>query len=135
MQRLNETRTLSVSIERDADEVYAFLSAPENFPKWASGLGQLRKDGTDWITETPEGPMKIRFSQRNEFGILDHWLFPASDKVIYIPMRVVKNGTGCLLTFILFRLSAMTQDKFEADAEWVMRDLQAAKQLLESNSR
>jgi len=50
-------RTLSVSINRSATEAYEFLSVPENFPKWASGLGtSLRKAGDDWIVETPEGP-------------------------------------------------------------------------------
>ena len=131
MQNTSESRNLSVSIDRDAAEAYEFLSVPENFPKWASGLGALRKADGDWIAETPDGPMKIRFSEHNAFGVLDHWVFPAPDTVIYIPMRIVRNGAGCELIFTLFRLSGMTQEKFDADAEWVLRDLRAAKQLLE----
>lgn len=126
-----ESRNLSVSIARDLDEAYAFLSLPENFPKWASGLGALRRLGEDWLVDTPEGPMKVRFSERNALGVLDHWVFPGPDQVIYIPMRVIRNGTGCELVFTLFRLPEMTQEKFDADAEWVMRDLQAAKRYLE----
>jgi hypothetical protein len=127
-----ESRNLSVAIERDADAVYAFLSVPENFPKWASGLGSLHRANGQWIAETPDGPMRVRFSESNAFGVLDHWVLPPSGVEIYIPLRVVRNGSGCELVFTLFRQPDMDQAGFEADAQWVMRDLKAAKQLLET---
>ena len=132
MAGTTESRNLSVSIERDADAVYAFLSVPENFPKWASGLGSLHRANGQWIAETPDGPMRVRFSESNAFGVLDHWVSPPSGVEIYIPLRVVRNGSGCELVFTLFRGPDMDQAGFEADAQWVMRDLKAAKQLLET---
>lgn len=134
MAKTNESRNLSVSIGQSIESAYDFLSVPENFPRWASGLaGSLRKtaDG-EWIAETPDGPAKVRFSERNAFGVLDHWLYPYSGDRIYIPLRVVSNGDGCELIFTLFRLAGMTDERFSADAEWVMHDLNAAKHLLES---
>ena len=128
----SESRNLSVSIERDADAVYAFLSLPENFPRWASGLGSLHRAKGQWIADTPDGPMTVRFSEPNALGVLDHWVSPPSGAQIYIPLRVVKNGSGCELVFTLFRQPGMDQARFEADAQWVMRDLKAAKQLLEA---
>lgn len=129
----SESRSLSVSIELSLERAYNFLSLPENFPKWASGLaGSQRKIDGQWVAETPEGPMKVRFSERNAFGVLDHWVYPRPEVQIYIPMRVVSNGSGCELVLTLFRLPEMTNEKFSADAEWVMRDLTAAKNLLES---
>jgi hypothetical protein len=56
---------------------------------------------------------------------------PQSDVEIYIPMRVVSNGSGSELLLTLFRLPEMTDEKFAADAQWVMRDLAAVKNLLE----
>ncbi|GAB3673012.1 SRPBCC family protein [Salinisphaera aquimarina] len=132
MQDTTETRTLSVSINRDLAEAYAFLSVPENFPKWASGLGELRRVDDAWIVQTPDGPVEVCFSQRNDFGVLDHWVCPAPDTTIYIPMRVVRNGSGCELIFTLFRLPGMSDEKFAADAEWVMRDLHAVRDILET---
>ena len=134
MQGTAETRNLSVSIRRSVDEAYEFLSVPENFPKWASGLGALRQADEGWIAETPDGPMKVRFSQHNAFGVLDHWVSPAPDTTLYIPMRVIRNGAGCELIFTLFRLPGMDDEKFRADADWVMRDLNSAKRLLEACS-
>jgi len=132
MLGINSDRVTSVSIERDADAVYAFLSLPENFAKWASGLGSLRRAKGQWIADTPDGPMIVRFSEPNAFGVLDHWVSPPSGAQIYIALRVVKNGSGCELIFTLFRQPGMDQARFDADAQWVMRDLKAAKQLLEA---
>jgi hypothetical protein len=128
-----ETRKLSVWINRPAGEAYEFLSVPENFPKWASGLGtSLRRTGAEWIVETPEGPATVRFSERNSYGVLDHSVRPPRGASIYVPLRVVAKGEGCELVVTLFRQPEMSDEKFAADAEWVMRDLQVAKRLLEA---
>jgi len=133
MEAPRESRILSISIDRVAEQAYDFLCVPENFPKWASGLaGSLRQVNDGWIAQTPDGPMKIRFSERNALGVLDHWVYPQPGVEIYIPMRVVSNGGGCELIFTLFRLPDMSDEKFSEDAEWVMRDLRAAKRVLEA---
>lgn len=51
---------------------------------------------------------------------------------IYLPLHVVANGDGCELIFTLFRQPGMEQEKFDADADWVKRDLNAAKLFLEA---
>jgi hypothetical protein len=133
MATMHQSRNLSVSINRDAGDVYNFISVPENFRLWASGLGKaLQKVNGEWVAETPEGPVKVRFSERNELGVLDHWVSPKPGLQIYIPMRVIPNGSGSELIFTLFRLPDMSDEKFAADAEWVMRDLSSLKNLLES---
>src|SRR5919108_1328947 len=100
-----ESRTISVCINRPVDVVYNFASIPENFPKWASGLGKsITKSNDEWIAETPQGSMKVRFTERNSFGVLDHYVMPEPGLEIYIPMRVISNGTGSELIFTLFRL-------------------------------
>jgi hypothetical protein len=127
-----EARKLSVRINRSAAEAYDLLSLPENFPKWASGLGaSLRREGDDWVVETPEGPASVRFSERNAYGVLDHSVKLPRGASIYVPLRVVADGDGCELVLTLFRQPDVSDEKFAADAEWVMRDLHAAKRLLE----
>jgi hypothetical protein len=132
MANTHNSRNLSIFIDRDAKDVYNFVCVPENFSRWASGLGKsLKKLDGLWIAETPEGPVKVKFTERNEFGVLDHWVSPKPGLQIYIPMRVIANGNGCELIFTLFRLPGVTDEKFSADAEWVMRDLTTLKNLLE----
>jgi hypothetical protein len=127
------TRNLSVSINRNVKDVYEFVCIPENYSRWASGLGKsLRRVDGEWLAETREGTVRIRFTERNEFGVLDHWVIPNPGVQIHVPMRVIENGSGCELIFTLFRSPDMSDEAFAADAEWVMRDLTALKELLES---
>jgi hypothetical protein len=128
-----ESRTISVSINRPADAVYNFASVPENIPKWASGLSKsITKQNGDWIAETQQGPIKISFTERNSYGVLDHYVIAGSGPEIYIPMRIVSNGDGSEIIFTLFRLPGMSDAKFAEDADWVRRDLNALKTLLET---
>jgi hypothetical protein len=128
-----EMRRLSIAIDREAAEAYEFLSAPENFPKWATGLaGSLRKVGEDWIADTPEGRAVVRFSERNAYGVLDHSVTLPRGVTLYVPLRVVPKGDGCEVVLTLFRRPGMSDESFAADAEWVMRDLGTAKRILET---
>lgn len=128
-----ETRALSVRINRSAAEAYEFLYRPENFAKWASGLGgSLRQEGSAWVVQTPEGIATVRFSERNSHGVLDHQVTLPRGAPVYVPLRLVAHGAGCELVLTLFRRPETSDEKFAADAEWVMRDLEAAKRILEA---
>lgn len=76
--------------------------------------------------------MKVRFTEQNNFGVLDHYVIPESGPEIYIPLRVISNGGGSEIIFTLFRQPGMSEEKFAADADWVRRDLNALKTLLEA---
>lgn len=131
MAALLESKTISVSIERSPKDVYDFVSNPANLPKWASGLGaSVESIAGEWIARAPQGPVKFRFVERNDFGVLDHYVSPTPGVEVYIPMRVVANGAGSELVFTLFRQPGMSDAKFQEDAEWVQRDLNALKKLL-----
>lgn len=114
-----ESRTLSVRIERPLTDVYDFLAEPANFVKWASGMAP----GDESVTYTP----------RNDYGIVDHTVHLPDGGEVYVPLRTIRNGTGTEVQFTLFRLPGMTDAKFAEDAEWVMKDLNALKTLLENN--
>jgi hypothetical protein len=46
-------------------------------------------------------------------------------------MRLITNGSGCELLFTLFREPGITDESYNADANFVQRDLNALKELLE----
>ncbi|HEY9568923.1 MAG TPA: VOC family protein [Thalassobaculum sp.] len=83
------------------------------------------------MADTPDGPVTIRFSEPNWFGVLDHRVRLASGEEIEVPMRVTANGDGAEVTLTLFRRPATSDDDFGRDAEWVGRDLDALKALVE----
>jgi hypothetical protein len=128
-----ESRTIGVAIARPPAEVYAFAAAPENLPRWASGLGTAgERDGEDWVSRMDVGTVRIRFVSRNDLGVLDHAVTLPDGTVITNPMRVVPNGDGSEVSFTLFRRPGMTAATFDADAATVQADLHTLKRLLES---
>jgi hypothetical protein len=129
---LLQVRHVSVSIGRPPDAVYAFAATIENLPKWAAGLSKtLRNVNGEWIVDGPVGTVKVRFSERNTLGVLDHDVVLPSGAVVHNAIRVVPNGTGSEVTFVLLRQPGVTDAAFEDDARAVERDLRTLKALLE----
>jgi len=125
---------ISVSINRPANDVYEFTSNPENLPKWAAGLGgSIKKVNGDWIAESPMGRIKVKFADKNKFGILDHNVTLPSGEKFYNPMRVFPNNDGSELIFTLYRRPQMSGKMFEEDAKLVKKDMEKLKILLEKN--
>lgn len=126
---------ISTSIQRPAKEVYDFVSDPRNLPKWALGLskGPVTKAGDFWLAESPMGSVKIKFAEKNNFGIADHDVTIQSGETFHNPLRVLTNGDGSEVVFTLFRQSDMTDEKFYEDAEWVKKDLEKLKSVLENS--
>ena len=137
---MHPVRTLSINIERHFDDVAAFLAEPLNYPTWATGLSTGLAPSTqgsgaapdEWIADAPQGNVFIRFSPPNTFVIADHWVRLPDDTVIYVPLRVVRNGAGTTVSLTLFQLPGMDDAQFEADAEWVQRDLVKLKTVVEA---
>ena len=128
-----KAQTLSVSIGRDAGIVYDFVSQLENLPKWATAFClSIRPENGAWVAETPQGPLRIRISGKNNFGILDHYVSPAPGVEIFVPMRVVPNGGGSEVLFTLFRRPEMTEGQYAQDLKWVEQDLNTLKKVMES---
>lgn len=127
-----ESRILNATIACPPRKVYEFVSNPENLPQWAAGLCKsVRKLDGGWIAETPQGPAKIRFAEKNALGVLDHYVTTAQGVEIYVPMRVVPNGSGSEVIFTLFRMPGMSDKQFAEDAGLVERDLKTLKSILE----
>jgi len=127
-----ESRTLTVRIDQPFAKVYAFLVEPANWNQWAFGLGKsLRRSGGGWVADSDGGTLKVRFTARNQHGVLDHTVVRPSGAAVHVPMRLLANGSGCELLFTLFREPGITDERYAADADFVQRDLDRLKALLE----
>ena len=126
-------KTISTFVGRGWREVYDAFWQPENFPKWASGLSKsgLLKEGGSWKAQGAEGPITITFTDYNAFGVMDHWVDLGHGGQVYVPLRVVANGSGAEVLLTLFRQPHMSDEQFEQDVEWVTRDLASLKALAE----
>jgi uncharacterized protein YndB with AHSA1/START domain len=126
------TKTLTISIQCPPEQVYAFVSNPERLPHWATGLCKaVRRVDEDWIVETTDGEMTVRFVAPNEYGVADHVVTLPTGETVNVPLRVIANGTGSEVLFTLFQQPGMSDEQFEKDAGMVRRDLETLKGLLE----
>ena len=126
-------RTFSISIDHDWQALYEKIWRPEFFPNWASGLAEsgLRQGEDSWLADGPEGPIHIRFTPHNRHGVMDHHVELEDGAQIFVPLRVIENGSGAEVMLTLFRQPNMTDERFAADIRWVNRDLKALKTVVE----
>jgi hypothetical protein len=128
----SESRYISEWIDRPAAEVYEYASDPANLPQWALGLGSsVEKVDDRWFVETSEGRVGFAFAAPNEYGVLDHYVTLASGEVVYNPMRVIADKSGCEVVVTLRRPAGMSDEDFQSDAGAVAADLTRLKHLLE----
>ncbi|MBI2541372.1 SRPBCC family protein [Candidatus Woesearchaeota archaeon] len=129
-----KSRHIGVSVNCPAKKAYKFASNPENLPKWASGLSSsIKKADGELIAESPMGKIKIKFANKNKFGILDHDVTLPSGERVYNPMRVFTNNRGSEFVFTIYQKTGMSGKMFEDDAKLVKKDLEKLKELLEKS--
>ncbi len=131
---LLEARTIGIAVDRPWRDVYEAIWRPERFSIWASGLikSSLEPAGDWWRAEGPAGPIRIRFTERNPFGVMDHTVDLGSGPEIYVPLRVIQNGTGAEVLLTLFRQPGMSETAFLTDLEWAQQDLLALRAMAET---
>ena len=137
LDKMMEVRHISIFIARRPAEVYDFASDPTNLPRWAAGLArsEVRRDGDAWVADAPFGKVRMRFAERNTFGVMDHDVTLEAGVTVHNPMRVVPNGDGSEFVFTLIRQPAMSDEQFATDAAAVEHDLRTLKDLLEDPRR
>ena len=128
----SESRHITEWIARPAADVYDFASNPANIPEWAPGLGSAVEnvDG-HWFVETGMGRVGVVFAERNELGVLDNDVTLPSGEVVHNPMRVMPDGAGSEVEFVLRRRPDMTDEDFDRDESLVQADLTRLKHILE----
>ncbi len=129
------SRVITQRVACEWRRAYALAADPARLPDWASGLAKsaLVRHGDHWVATTPDGQAHLRFAPANDFGVLDHWVAPEGVPEVYLPFRVIAVAPGaCELQFTLLRRPHMDDAAFERDAQWVARDLQSLRHLLEA---
>lgn len=127
-----ESRHISTRIDRPAEEVYAYASAPAHLPEWAHGLGSsVEEVEGKWVADSPMGRVEVAFAPRNDFGVLDHDVTLPSGETVRNPVRVIADGAACDVVFTLRWRTGVSEEDFRRDAEAVSADLARLKSVLE----
>ncbi|WP_028778498.1 SRPBCC family protein [Shimazuella kribbensis] len=125
-------KTLSITIGHPPEKVYEFIMDPINFTKWTTSFTHsIQKIKDEWIVETTDGQLKLRFIEKNTFGVADHYVTTEAGIEISNHIRVIPNDSGSELTFTLFQIDGMSDAQFSNDYHNVESDLKILKSVLE----
>ena len=123
---------MNTSINSNPQIVYDFVSNLENLPRWASNtFPSIKEVNGEWVVDTSQGQNKVMLAERNNFGILDHYVKLTSGVKVYVPMRVVKNGDGSEVMLTVFQTPEMTDERYAEDIRTVEKDLNHLKTIIE----
>ncbi len=105
----------SLIVNTSAENLFSFLAKEENLPKWAIHFCKsIRKEGEDYIIDTPHGEMFYKVDADAKSGIVDMKSGPLKDQMLTFPARVspLPDGTS------IFNLTCiMMEDMSEEDLE------------------
>ena len=77
------------------------------------------------------GKVRVKFAERNSFGVMDHDVTLESGVSVHNVMRVIPNGEGSEFVFTLIRQPGTPDEQFAKDKATVENDLKTLKDLLE----
>ncbi len=123
--------TKTVSIDAPVQRVYAFVSNPGNWPKWAiSSVVTIKPAGEWWAVETRTGLGRLRMKANEACGILDYDLLGSVP--VHAAARVVPNGEGSELILTYFKAANLPEEVFHKQIAPVDQDLAKLKELMEA---
>ena len=133
MTVLFDSSHVATTIDRSAEDVYAFVSDPRHLPAWAAGLAEQEVEHIDdeWFVVSPMGRVKVAFARANAFGVADHDVTLPSGEVVTNRLRVIPNGSGCDVIFTVHQRKGMSPAEFAADIAAVTADLATLRALME----
>jgi hypothetical protein len=110
------TRTHTATFKARQETVFGFLSDVENLPTWATAFCRgLRKEGSDYKVETPDGEVFFRIDHDAKTGVVDMTSGPTKDQMMTYPIRVAALPDGSsLLTFTTIQPPEMPDEAFAA---------------------
>ena len=118
-------------IPEPVSAVYDYASDVANLPSWAAGLAQsdVVQDGDELLVESPMGQVRVRFVEKNVFGVLDHDVTLPSGAVVTNPLRVMAHPDGSEVIFTVRQIE-LTDEEFDRDIRMVEADLDRLAQLV-----
>jgi uncharacterized protein YndB with AHSA1/START domain len=129
--------TKSVTIDRPAAEVHAFLADAENWPRWAVVNVLAVEPGDEpgwWKMSTPDGPAEFRVHADAATGIVDHDFRDETGGVARVPARVVGNERGADFLITITQPSEVSDSAFESLLDSLETELATLKKVLESGT-
>jgi hypothetical protein len=128
--------TRTVTIDRPARDVHAFLSDAANWPRWAV-VNVLAAEPADergwWRIRTADGPGEIRIRADAATGVLDHDFRDPDEPgwMATVPARVVTNGRGADFVMTILQPPELDDEAFDRWLSDTATEFTTLKEVLE----
>jgi hypothetical protein len=120
------TRTVTALLPASRERTFAFLSAVENLPRWATEFARELKvvDGRHKVVNGL-GELFFEIRADEETGVIDMLAGPTPDALAVFPSRVVAlPGGGSAYTFTMFQAPGQPDEQFEGQYESLVREFE-----------
>ncbi len=130
---LNETKTLTISIDAAYDTVMADLADPMTHPEWATEFFSGKAEpgtGGSVIADVPMmgGRIQFKIESHADQGILDLFLAPVGAEYGNpLPVRILRNGDGVDILWTLTRFPGMPDQVWQDGLQSMDRELLTLK--------
>ena len=125
------TEVLKVTIDAPVEAVSLDLADPRTHPEWASeffGGPAMPGEGDEVVVTVSAmgGPARMRVEADTSRGLVDLYLAPGDAPFgPPLPVRVVPNGTGCDVLWVLTRFPGVDDNRWTAGLASMRRELEA----------
>lgn len=127
---MNSITTQTVSIEKDYNSAFHYISNPMNQKEWAVNfIKDISKVDDKFIAVTPFGEVPLRFDSDEKTGVID---IVMGENGIPTPTRLVKNGDSCEYIFTLRKPQNMPEEVWQnVGIPGLLEELETLKSILE----
>ena len=127
---MNSITTQTISIRKDYESVFDYISNPLNQKEWAINfIEDVKTTDSGFIAQTPFGETPIKFRSDVTTGIIDIFMGAGKHPT---PTRLVKNGGGCEYIFTLRKPANMLEEAWQKEGiPGLVEELEMLKSILE----
>ncbi|MBI3857995.1 MAG: hypothetical protein HY293_20135 [Planctomycetes bacterium] len=117
-------------------ELFEFLAAPENLPKWAVKFCHSihPRDRGGWCVQGCMGEVLLRYAVDRASGVIDYHVATPGGEAL-IPTRVIPLGAGAAYLFTQFQPPGLPDEAFREQVASLKEEFRILKRLMESGRR
>jgi hypothetical protein len=119
-----KSHTVTTVLPASQPEVFAYMSAIENLPEWATEFArELHEDEDGYRVVNNLGEFRFEIRADEETGVIDMLAGPTPDEMAVFPTRAVDLGDGrTAYSFTMFQGPGMPDELFEGQYESLQRE-------------
>ncbi len=118
------SRTVTTVLPASKREVFAYMSAIENLPDWATEFArELHHDEDGYKVMNNLGEFRFEIRADEETGVIDMLAGPTAEQMAVFPTRAVELPDGrTAYSFTMFQAPEMPDELFESQYESLQRE-------------